>query len=148
MSSMAAATATAFGDLRRWQSALAVHASAFSCLAPGARIGLVAEGALAGAGCAGSSMLIWQATEQGLSVQAGTFPGFEHTDVDLLMAADEVALASMDEALEDDVLATLRRLIREGSLLFFARKTRRDLDEAGYEELLEQLGFAFMGACR
>jgi hypothetical protein len=93
-------------------------------------------------------MLVWQATERGLSVQAGTFLGFEQTDVDILMAADEAALASMDQALDADVLAMLRELIREGRLLFFARKTRRDLEEAGYEELLEQLGFAFMGACR
>jgi hypothetical protein len=74
--------------------------------------------------------------------------GFEHTDVDILMAADDPALASIHEVLEGDWLAILRRLIREGRVLFFARKTRRDLDEAGYEELLEQFGFAFMGACR
>jgi hypothetical protein len=139
---------TPFGDIARWQAALAMHAGAFSCLAPGSRIGLVADNALATAGSAGSSMLVWQATERGLSVQAGTFPGFEQTDVDILMAADDAALASMDQALDADVLAMLRELIREGRLLFFARKTRRDLEEAGYEELLEQLGFAFMGACR
>ena len=145
---MAATVLERFGDLRRWQAALAAHGGAFSCLEPGSRIGLVAETALSAAGCAGSRMLVWEATERGVNVEPATFPGFEHTDVDILMAADDAALGSINDVLEGDWLATLRLLIREGRVLFFARKARRDLDEAGYEELLEQLGFAFMGACR
>jgi len=145
---MASTFVGSVGDVGRWQVALAAYKSTFSCLAPGSRIGLVVEAALSDAGRVGSSMLVWQATDQGLRVQAGNFPGFEQTDVDILMVADDAALASMNDSLEADVLATVRRLIRDGKILFFARKTRRDLDNAGYEDLLDQLGFAFMGACR
>ncbi len=93
-------------------------------------------------------MLVWRAAGGAVEVSAGTFPGFEHTDVDILIAADDAALAGLVESLESDLLAALRRLIRDGRVLFFARKNRRDLDDLGYEELLDQLGFAFMGACR
>ncbi len=137
-----------FGAPQRWQAALGAHRSVFACLAPGSRIGLVAEGSLGGAGTPGSRMLVWRATPEGVAVEAGTFPGFEHTDVDILIAADDSALALLAASLEADLLAALRGLIREGKVLFFARKTRRDLEDAGYEELLEELGFAFMGACR
>lgn len=137
-----------FGSVERWQAALCARREAFSCLQPGSRIGLVAEASLGGAGAAGSSMLVWRATGGAVDVEAGTFPGFEHTDVDILIAADDAALVRLVESLETDVLAALRRLIRDGRVLFFARKNRRDLEEAGYEELLDQLGFAFMGACR
>ena len=135
-------------DVGRWEVALAAYKDTFSCLASGSRIALVAEAALSDAGRVGSNMLVWHATDQGLRVEAGKFPGFEETDVDILMVADDAALASMNASLEADVLQTVRRLIREGKILFFARKTRRDLDHAGYEDLLDQLGFAFMGACR
>ena len=96
----------------------------------------------------GSRMLIWKATEAGIEVRYGIFPGFEQTDVDILIAADAAALASLQRALDGDVLAQMRKLIRAGELLFFARKARRDLENAGYDELLDQLGFAFLGACR
>ncbi len=135
-------------NIGRWQAALASYGNTFSCLAPGSRIGLVAEAALSDAGRTGSSMLVWHATNQGLRVETGSFPGFEQTDVDILMVADDPALACMNDSLATDVLATVRQLIRDGQILFFARKTRSVLDEAGYEDLLEQLGFAFMGACR
>lgn len=138
----------AVGDLGRWQRALATYGNTFSCLAPGSRIGLVAEAALSDAGRAGAGMMVWHATHQGLRVEAGSFPGFEQTDVDILMVADDPALARLNDSLATDVLATVRQLIRDGQILFFARKTRSVLDEAGYEDLLEQLGFAFMGACR
>ena len=136
------------GDIGRWQVALDAYKNTFSCLAHGSRIGLVAEAALSDAGRVGSSMLVWQATDNGLRVLAGKFPGFEQVDVDILMIADEAALSSLTDSLEDDVLATVRQLIREGKILFFARKAMPDLDNAGYEDLLDQLGFAFMGACR
>ena len=37
---------------------------------------------------------------------------------------------------------------RAGELLFFARKSRRDLEDAGHDVLLDPLGFAFLGPCR
>lgn len=145
---MAAASVQPFGDIGRWQAALEPHAETFSCLSPGARIGVVQDEAVCKADRAGAEMLVWQANERGLRVRSEFFSGFEQTDVDILMAADEVALASLREALDGDLLASMRRLIRDGHILFFARKGMRDLEDAGYEDLLGQLGFAFLGACR
>ena len=137
-----------FGELGLWETALRARSAVFSGLAPGSRIGLVEEAAVGSGSEPGSRMLIWKATEAGIEVRYGSFPGFEQTDVDILIAADAAALASLRQALEGDVLAQMRKLIRAGELLFFARKTRRDLEDAGYDELLDQLGFAFLGACR
>lgn len=145
---MLTSVTTLFGDSGRWQTALEPHAETFSCLAPGARIGLVQEAAVCNAAGVGSQMLVWQANPPGLKVLSETFPGFERTDVDILIAADDTALASLRETLDGDLLASMRRLIRDGHILFFARKAMRDLEDAGYEDLLGQLGFAFMGACR
>ena len=143
-----AAVAPHFGELALWQAALRARAAVFSGLAPGSRIGLVAEAAVGSRSQPDSHMLVWEATGAGIEVRQGSFPGFEHTDVDMLMVADTAALLLLRQALEGDVLACMRKLIRAGELLFFARRTRRDLEDAGYDELLEQLGFAFLGACR
>jgi hypothetical protein len=143
-----AAAEAQFGEPALWQAALRARAAVFSGLVPGARIGLVAESAVNAAAAPGARMLVWQATAAGIEVRQGSFPGFERADVDLLIAADPAALASLRQALDGDVLARMRKLIRAGELLFFARKARSELEDAGYEELLEQLGFAFLGACR
>jgi len=137
-----------FGDTARWQAALDPHAGTFSCLAAGSRIGLVAESAVNGRAAAGSQMLVWQATDEGLRVATEPFCGFDAAEVDILIAADAAALASLHASLDGDLLGSLRSLIRNGHILFFARKTRRSLEDAGYEDLLDQLGFAFMGVCR
>jgi hypothetical protein len=137
-----------FGEIGLWETALRARSAVFSGLAPGSRIGLVEEAAVGSGSEPGSRMLIWKATDAGIEVRYGSFPGFEQTDVDILIAADAAALASLLQALEGDVLARMRKLIRAGELLFFARKSRRDLEDAGYDELLDQLGFAFLGACR
>ena len=137
-----------FGAPARWQTALAMHGETFSCLSAGSRIGLVPEAAVGGSAVTGSAMLVWQATGDGVTVATEPFSGFEKSDVDILIAVDETALASLREALGGDVVASLRREIRDGHVLFFARKQRRVLEESGYEDLLDQLGFAFMGVCR
>jgi len=145
---LSATVESRFGEIDLWEAALRARAAVFSGLVPGSRIGLVEEAAVGNGAEPGSRMLTWKATETGIEVRYGSFPGFEQTDVDILIAADAAALASLRQALQGDVLARMRKLIRAGELLFFARKSRRDLEDAGYDELLDQLGFAFLGACR
>jgi len=76
------------------------------------------------------------------------FPGFEAAAVDLLFVADEAALAALEASLEGDALATLKRRIRQGGILFFVLRTKYELQDAGYEDFLDTLGLAFLGACR
>jgi hypothetical protein len=39
-------------------------------------------------------------------------------------------------------------MIRCGNILFFVMKTKYQLQDAGYEDFLDTLGLAFLGACR
>ena len=48
----------------------------------------------------------------------------------------------------DDPLSTIKKMIRRGSILFFVMKTKYQLQDAGYEDFLDTLGLAFLGACR
>ena len=42
----------------------------------------------------------------------------------------------------------MKKMIRSGGILFFVMKTKHQLQDAGYEEFLDSLGLAFLGACR
>jgi hypothetical protein len=46
------------------------------------------------------------------------------------------------------MLKTIKRLIRRGNIMFFVFKNKAQLQDAGYEDFLESLGLAFLGACR
>lgn len=136
------------GDTLRWQAALAREPGLFAPLAAGSRIGLVAEQAVLPGGPSDARMLVWEKLGAGIDVRECEFGSFESVDVDVLIAIDADAQAELDTELSGDVIAAMRRLLRAGHLLFFARRTLAALEDAGYEGLLEQMGFAFLGACR
>jgi hypothetical protein len=46
------------------------------------------------------------------------------------------------------LFAVLRAGVRSGHIVCYMLKRRCLLEERGFDELLEALGFAFMGACR
>lgn len=135
-------------DTVRWRAALARAAGLFAPLVPGARIGLVAEDAVLPGGPPDARMLVWERIRDGIDVRDCEFGSFETVDVDVLIAIDAQAQAELDTELAGDFVAAMRRLLRAGHLLFFARRTLVALEDAGYEGLLEQMGFAFLGACR
>jgi hypothetical protein len=62
--------------------------------------------------------------------------------------ADEAGLAAMREALHGETLSIIKRQIRKGAIMFFVMKTKFELQDAGYEDFLDSLGLAFLGACR
>lgn len=135
-------------DTARWRVALSSAAGAFAPLAPGARIGLVAEDAVLPGGPPGAPMLVWEKRAAGIDVRESEFGSFETADVDVLIAVDAQAQAELYGALDGNVIAAMRGLLRTGHLLFFARRPLRALEDAGYESLLEEMGFAYLGACR
>jgi hypothetical protein len=47
-----------------------------------------------------------------------------------------------------DTLSAIKRLIRRGRIMFFVFKNKAQLQDAGYEDFLDSLGLAFLGACR
>jgi hypothetical protein len=148
----------AFGDLSRWQAMLDRHADLFSGMEPGSAIGFVPRarsgilpgkhaGALKGALGEGE-MMTWEVDAQGMRAGLRRYTGFEGIGVDLLFVADDEGLAAMDDAVGGDALSIIKRLIRAGRVMFYVMKTKYELQDAGYEEFLDTLGLAFLGACR
>ena len=147
-----------FGELTAWQAMLERHAPLFSELVPGCAVGFVPR---AGSGiqpgkhvagvmnAAGSGqMLTWQMADDGMHADIRAYAGFQDARVDLLFVADDDGLAAMREALDGETLSIIKRQIRKGTIMFFVMKTKYELQDAGYEDFLDSLGLAFLGACR
>ena len=155
---MTAATDQMFGDIGLWQSMLDRQRELFVDMDAGSRIGFVsreASGILPGKHLEGVQMvatevplMAWQIENGGMSVRIERFAGMSSTRVDLLLVADRDAMEAMQTELGGDMLKTIKRLIRRGNIMFFVFKNKAQLQDAGYEDFLESLGLAFLGACR
>ncbi len=146
-------------DIQAWQAMLDRHDELFQELVPGSRIGLVARCAAAVVpGQHGSAyasrfdtrdgILFWEAHEDGMRADYRACRDLEEAAVDLLLVADDEALDTIRGALNGEPLVAMKRLIRRGNLLFFVTRTKHELRDAGYEDFLDSLGLAFLGACR
>jgi hypothetical protein len=124
-----------------WRTAAACHEELFAALEPGARVGLIAREAP-------GLMLLWEAGSAGIEVRTAPFPGFSASGVDILLSADAQALAQICAAADARLFAVLRAGIRSGAVICYMLSRRCVLEAQGFDELLEALGFAFMGACR
>lgn len=148
----------AFGDAEPWQAMLDRHSELFTDMMPGSAVGFVprtGSGIHPGKHVAGLvdsgnniEMMQWKANGTGMKASLLRFPGFQSAKVDLLFVADDAALATMLATIEGDALSSMKRLMREGSIMFFVLRTKFELQDAGYEEFLDTLGLAFLGACR
>jgi hypothetical protein len=155
---MTTATDTTFGEIASWQSMLDRHHELFLDMVRGSRIGFVsreASGILPGKRLEGVQvvaaevpMLAWQLEDAGMSARIEPFAGMASTKVDLLLVADEEALETMRNELGGDTPTVIKRLIRRGRMMFFVFKNKAQLQDAGYEDFLDSLGLAFLGACR
>ena len=148
-----------------WEASAARRADLFAPLEPGARIGLALRESP-------REVLLWEAGERGITAKVAPFAGYDQPGVDVLLSADEAAVAAIRQAVErggvaarpnegdgavarpagraapgSDLFAVMRRQIREGALLFFMIRPGSELEALGYEELLEALGFACTGTC-
>lgn len=147
-----------FGDARVWQAMLKRYDELFADMDAGSAVGFVPR---AGSGIqpgkhvaalvdcgAGVAMMKWQAHGAGMTVSLQGYRGFQDAGVDLLFVVDDDALLALRAALDGDALSQLKRLIRQGSIMFFVLRTKFELQDAGYEDFLDTLGLAFLGACR
>ena len=149
---------SAFGDVHAWQAMLDRHAPLFSELVPGSAVGFVPRAGsgihpgkhVAGVMNAGGTgrMLTWTMDGGGMRAHLRDYAGFQGAGVDLLFVADEAGLHAMREALAGETLSIIKRQIRSGAIMFFVMKTKYELQDAGYEDFLDSLGLAFLGACR
>lgn len=124
-----------------WMAAAQSHKHLFATLDAGARIGLIARETP-------TSMLVWEADGNGCSVDVVGFGGYSACGADVLMSADAEAMAQICDAGEVRLFDVLRACIRRGTVVCYMLRRRCDLEARGFDELLEALGFAFMGACR
>ena len=130
-----------FPDPELWVAAAQCHSHLFATLDSGARIGLVIREAP-------TSMLVWESDGSGCRVDVVGFGGFSACGADVLMSADAEAMAQIRDAGEVRLFGVLRACIRRGTVVCYMLRRRCDLEARGFDELLEALGFAFMGACR
>lgn len=148
-----------FSDLPAWQAMLDRHQPLFEEMLPGSRIGILPRSAtslLSGRRLAGLAaielpegrMLAWEAKEEGMRAGVRSCLRFEEAQVDLLLVPDDAALEAILASLGGDALGVMKKMIRQGNMLFFVMKAKHELQEAGYEDFLDSLGLAFLGACR
>lgn len=132
---------SALPDPAAWRAAAARHDELFAPLTAGARIGLLAREAPA-------TMLLWEVGGAGIEARNAPFPGFSDCGADMLLAADAQALAAIRAALKGQLFIVLRAGIRSDAIICYMLSRRCELEVQGFEDLLDALGFAFMGACR
>jgi hypothetical protein len=134
----------AFLDHAIWY-AVRAQRQVFAGLAPGACIGIVPR---AVARREDGSMLLWQATDDGLASRRACFAGFARCDADMMFVVDDEAMAALDGMAPGEALAALRRQVRRGTIVLYFLKCEGALVALGYEGFLETLGLTIMGACR
>lgn len=124
-----------------WLAAAARHDELFAPLDRGVRIALVARSAP-------SWMLVWEAGDAGVDARLEPFTGYAASAADIVLAADDESLSEVRTAAAARLFEVLRAGIRSGRVVCYMLRRRCVLEERGLDELLDALGFAFMGACR
>lgn len=133
-------------DIPAWETMLARHATTFAALQPGCSLGLVPK---ADTENRRGRMLVWNRSGgECMNAEVRPFTGFKECGVDILFAAEDQGLAAIHGALADRPLKEMKAALRRGELFLFVMKSRDELIDAGWDEFLETLGLAFLGACR
>lgn len=132
-------------DAAGWQALLAREHRLFEPMVAGASIGFVARpDADAGAG----EMLVWSRAPDAMRVERRAFGGFAACAVGVLFVAEPGALEALHARLHDNPLGAMKLQLRAGTLLLYVIAPKKQLLDEGYEDFLEALGLAFLGACR
>jgi hypothetical protein len=133
-------------DLTAWNAMLARHESVFASVTPGSNLGIVPQ---ADATQRSGNMLVWgRAPQGGMTAELRPYVGYNQCGVDLLFVAEDQGLNAIYDVLAERPLEEMKAALRRGELCMFVTKRRDDLTEAGWDDLLETLGRAYMGLCR
>lgn len=135
----------AWNDLDSWSSLLVREHRLFEPMVEGAGIGIVARG---NADSGSGEMLVWSRAAEGMCVERRPFGGFADCAVGLLFVAEPGALEALHARIDDNALGAMKLQLREGTTLLYVIASKKQLLDDGYEEFLEALGLAFLGACR
>ncbi len=142
---MATTVDQAFLDGSSWQAILDCRQEIFTNMLPGASLGILPKKEF---NSPSGAMLTWNRQDSKMAVDYQPFTGFRDASVDLLFVADDEALESLHSKAMDNPFDEMREQIRNGNILFYVMKTKTELLDLGYEELIEVLGIPFLGACR
>ena len=124
-----------------WLVAAAHHGELFAQLCTGVRIALLAR-------AAPTQMLVWESGNRGVDARIEPFSDYAASGTDIVLAADDESLIAVRSAEAGKLFEVLRAGVRSGHIVCYMLKRRCVLEERGLEDLLDALGFAFMGACR
>lgn len=124
-----------------WRKAAMRREDLFAQLDNSARIALLARSAP-------THMLVWAPGEHGVDARIEAFEGYAGCAADILLAADDAALSDLRSAIDGRLFESLRAGIRSGRIICYTLRRRCVLEQLGFEQMLDALGFAFMGACR
>lgn len=128
-------------SVESWLAAASHHGELFAQLDTGVRIALLAR-------AAPERMLVWEAGHAGVDARIEPFAGYAASAADMVLAADDASLAELRSAAAGRLFEVLRAGIRSGRIVCYTLRRRCVLEERGLDELLDALGYAFMGACR
>lgn len=141
----AGSESAAWRDASGWGSLLARERRLFEPMVEGAGVGIVArESADAGNG----EMLVWSRAAGGMRVERRAFNGFADCAVGVLFVAEPGALEALYARIDDNALGAMKLQLRAGTMLLYVIAAKKQLLDDGYEDFLEALGLAFLGACR
>lgn len=132
-------------EISGWQSLLDRNPEIFCGMEPGSKVGLLTKDDFEPPN---ATMLVWESTLGGMRASYRPFPGFESVEVDLLFIADDPTIRRIHDASNPAPFADMKKKVRHRDILLYIVKPRTQLLERGYEDFLDSLGLAFMGACR
>lgn len=92
--------------------------------------------------------MVWCRHREGMTVEQRPFTGFDSCGVDLLFVSGPGALEAVHAQVDDNPMGAMKLAVREGRMLLYVLRSKRQLLDNGFEDFLEILGLAFMGACR
>ncbi len=137
--------ADAWSDLSGWQALLQRQWHLFEPMIEDASVGFVTRAA---ADQGGGRMLVWRRAAEAMQVEVQAFGGFADCPVALLFVAEPDGLETVHARLHDNALGALKLQLRSGGILLYVIAPKKQLLDDGYEDFVEALGLAFLGACR
>ncbi|MBI4320359.1 MAG: hypothetical protein HY675_17860 [Chloroflexi bacterium] len=125
-----------------WEKLLEIRHNGFVDLKEGSRIGVLPKSDVSELN---GEMIVWEVGDQGIVVSTSPFRGFRGAGVDLLFVAEEDTLAVLCDGGPREPVAAIKNGLRQGRIILYFLRSKKELLALGYEELVESLGLPLSG---
>ncbi|MCL5962343.1 MAG: hypothetical protein M1358_24030 [Chloroflexi bacterium] len=125
-----------------WQKIAEAQGSLLPGVKPGGRVAVISKQEL---GESSGEMIVWVSKDQTTGFDKRPFQGFRNSDADLMFVVDEELLVNVCENTQENPIPKLRHGIRQGSVLCYFLRPKRELINIGYEEFVDLLGLPLAG---